>query len=237
MSRFDDVIALQNADTALDQLRHHRAHLPEAIALADAKAALATLDGELGPLTAQRAAVAEDQSHVERRADELKSAIVRVNGQLYGGSVTSAKELAALQHELEGFNRQLSDTEDLVLEQMELAEPLDVALAVRTPEREVKLAEIERCRVALATEQERLDSEIAAADAQRVGIAAAVQPELMKPYNGLRTRLGGVGAARLDGSRCLGCHIQIPEGEMISLRALPPDELVFCPECGRILVR
>ena len=70
-----------------------------------------------------------------------------------------------------------------------------------------------------------------------VGIAAAVQPELMKPYDGLRTRLGGVGAARLDGSRCLGCHIQIPEGEMIALRALPTDELVFCPECGRILVR
>ena len=47
----------------------------------------------------------------------------------------------------------------------------------------------------------------------------------------------GIGAARLDGSRCLGCHLQIPAGEMVEVKAAPADAIVHCPECNRILVR
>ena len=53
----------------------------------------------------------------------------------------------------------------------------------------------------------------------------------------LRRSLGGVGAARLSGARCEGCHLEIPSAELERLRRAPDDAVVNCPECARILVR
>jgi predicted nucleic acid-binding Zn-ribbon protein len=60
---------------------------------------------------------------------------------------------------------------------------------------------------------------------------------VVEQYEGLRGRLGGIGAARLSGARCEGCHIQIPSAQLEELRRAPDDEIVNCPECMRILVR
>ena len=36
---------------------------------------------------------------------------------------------------------------------------------------------------------------------------------------------------------CMGCHLQLPATEVDRLKRLEPDTLVFCDQCGRILVR
>ena len=56
-------------------------------------------------------------------------------------------------------------------------------------------------------------------------------------YERLRAKLGGVGAARLVGPRCSGCHLTLPATELDRLRKGSPDALVFCDQCGRILIR
>jgi predicted nucleic acid-binding Zn-ribbon protein len=48
--------------------------------------------------------------------------------------------------------------------------------------------------------------------------------------------MGGVGAARLVGDHCDGCHLVLSSVEIERIRRLPPDELTTCPECDRILV-
>ena len=60
--------------------------------------------------------------------------------------------------------------------------------------------------------------------------------ELAERYELLRAHLGGVGAARLVGERCDGCHLTLPSVEMERIRRLPPDEFATCPQCDRILV-
>ena len=60
--------------------------------------------------------------------------------------------------------------------------------------------------------------------------------ELAQRYEGLRSRLGGVGAARLVGDRCDGCHLTLPSVEVERIRQLPPDTFATCPQCDRILV-
>jgi predicted nucleic acid-binding Zn-ribbon protein len=46
-----------------------------------------------------------------------------------------------------------------------------------------------------------------------------------------------VGAARLEQGSCTGCHLKLPSTEVERLRKLDPDEVAFCDQCGRILVR
>ena len=47
----------------------------------------------------------------------------------------------------------------------------------------------------------------------------------------------GVGAAALRGGRCEGCHLSLNTVDLARIRAAPPDEVLRCEECRRILVR
>ena len=55
-------------------------------------------------------------------------------------------------------------------------------------------------------------------------------------YERLRAHLGGVGAARLVGDRCEGCHLTLPSMELERIHHLPADTFATCPQCDRILV-
>jgi predicted nucleic acid-binding Zn-ribbon protein len=66
---------------------------------------------------------------------------------------------------------------------------------------------------------------------------AALTREEVALYDGQRARHGGIGVARLVGVKCDGCHLDLSRAEVDGFKALPADELVDCPQCGRVLVR
>jgi predicted nucleic acid-binding Zn-ribbon protein len=59
----------------------------------------------------------------------------------------------------------------------------------------------------------------------------------MARYEQLRPKFGGVAIARLVGGRCDGCHLALAQAALERIRSAPPDALVECEECGRLLVR
>jgi hypothetical protein len=46
-----------------------------------------------------------------------------------------------------------------------------------------------------------------------------------------------VGAALLRGGRCGGCRLELSGSERARVKAAPPDEVMRCEECRRIMVR
>ena len=56
-------------------------------------------------------------------------------------------------------------------------------------------------------------------------------------YEKLRAGNGGVGAAALQGARCMGCRLELTPTELGRIRNASPDEVQRCEECRRILVR
>ena len=96
--------------------------------------------------------------------------------------------------------------------------------------------ELALARQQLAIEEASIDHEAAATRATRDQLAPSVAPELAAAYERLRTKLGGIGAARLVSGACSGCHLQLPAGELDRLRHAPPDAVSYCDQCGRILV-
>ncbi|MGB8857761.1 MAG: C4-type zinc ribbon domain-containing protein, partial [Ilumatobacteraceae bacterium] len=56
-------------------------------------------------------------------------------------------------------------------------------------------------------------------------------------YERVRKQFGGVGVARLEGSHCSGCHMDLSPRELDIVKAVPADTLAECPQCGRIMVR
>jgi len=74
------------------------------------------------------------------------------------------------------------------------------------------------------------------ASESRAAIAADLPADLLDLYDRLRAQ-HGVGAAALRHGRCEGCHLSLNTVDLGRIRAAPPDEVIRCEECRRILVR
>jgi predicted nucleic acid-binding Zn-ribbon protein len=81
-----------------------------------------------------------------------------------------------------------------------------------------------------------IDAALGEAVGARATEASLLPTALADRYEALRARLKGTGAARLVGSHCDGCHLELSSVEVEKIRALPPGEVATCEQCGRILV-
>lgn len=178
-----------------------------------------------------------EQSKAERDVEQVRARRERDEQRLQAGQVASPKDLENLQHEIESLTWRQSDLEDV---QLEIMERLEAATAEHDELRQ-KLSEVES-RLE-ATERTR-DEAYAAIDAEaenvrrdRAEAAADVTDELLALYEKIRSQQGGIGAAALRQRRCEGCRMELDTSYLLKVAAAPPDEVLRCEECRRILVR
>lgn len=230
----DQLLAVQEHDSALDQLRHRRSHLPEQQALAAVESELtrlgarrATVDSERSELAGRQAALEKEVADIERRRADL-------DRKLAVGTIP--KELETLSHEVDAASQRIHDLEDVELELMEAIEPLDAELTELDAAAATATEQSERLRTGVATAVADVDEEMVREQAARDEAVAGLPTDLLDTYEKLRAKLGGVAVARLVGGRCTGCNLMLPTSEVDRIRHAPTGELVFCDQCGRILV-
>lgn len=231
------LLDVQDRDLAADQLRHRRATLPDRVALAEQQAVTARLDIELADLRARAAELERSQKRLEDEVATLEAKGEAENKRLYSGTVTSPRELQALQEEIDGLVRRQRDLEDDLLDIMEQVEPLLEEADGIESRREEASADAARTAERLAADEAAIDAELAAAQTVRDEVAATLSADLLASYEKLRASLGGVAVARLEGTQCTGCHLSLPATELDAVRRAGPDSVVHHEECGRILVR
>jgi predicted nucleic acid-binding Zn-ribbon protein len=237
MTDLDRVLELQTNDTTTDQLKHRRQTLAEHAELKAIDVREAEIVASVAEPRAERDTLGREQKRLEDEIAGIEQKVAVVLHQLYEEGLTSPKEAQALQADLESLKRRQAALEDEVLELMEKIEPLDAALAISIVDLESVREERERTKAALAAAQAAIDAELAAVAESRVQLAAAVSSEMLKSYEELRPQYGGIAIARLVGPTCQGCFLSLAAAEVDELRRRPADELVHCPDCGRILVR
>ena len=237
MTVWEQVLAVQEVDLVVHQLRHRRANLPELAAL-EANAA------EQAGVAAERAVVEEARRDLVRRQHVLEDEIATVrrradehDATLYSGSVTSPRELQALQDEIESLHRRQRTLEDQDLELMEQIEPLAGELAALDARRDALVASAVALQEALDAAAGGIDAELAEAQERRAALAADVDAGVLDDYDRLRAQQGGIAIARLEAGTCGGCHLQLSAVEVDRIRRLDPGERVLCEECGRLLAR
>ena len=230
------LLDVQSLDTQLDQLAHKRRTLPEL-------ARLAELDGQLDDLhnalvTSQTAVsdLRREVAKAEADVEQVRSRAARDQARLDSGQ-GSAKDLQAIQHELETLGRRQSDLEEVELEVMERLEAHETALAEVTVAHDAlgaRRAEVVVERDAAFVE---IDAELGSLAAKRAAAADGLDAGLVALYERLRAQLGGSGAAALRGRRCEGCRLELNGLDLDGIKKQSEDTVVRCEECGRILVR
>ena len=237
MTPLEQLLVVQEHDSSLDQLRHRRATLPERAAIARAEALTGSLAAPLADARGNRDVVARDVRRLEDEAEATAAKVTEVDKTMYSGSITSPRELQAMQADVEQLRRHQRTLEDRELDLMERQETLDAELAALEAQVTAAEAEIAGARESLAAGEAEID---AAAEAETVGRAAAaaeITAELLALYDRCRTQAGGIGAARLVGNTCQGCRLTIPSTEVERIRKAGADATPeHCDNCGAILV-
>lgn len=178
------------------------------------------------------------QSELHEAEGELaatESKIARNDQRLTSGAITTSQALAAVEHELAFLRESRGQQDERVLLAMDAAETTSVALAAAT----TALDTAQRDR---ATERTQQATQLAAAQqrfetltAQRTEAAAQVDAASLARYESIR-KIRGRAVVLATGGVCQGCHVALLANIAQKLRAAK-DEIVTCPNCGRILVQ
>ncbi|CAM5780376.1 zinc ribbon domain-containing protein [Cellulomonas persica] len=230
------LLDVQALDTRLDQLAHRRRTLPELARLAELDTQLADLHTALVTSQTAVADLRRELAKAEADVQQVRDRAARNQSRLDSGQGT-AKDLQALQHELESLAKRQGDLEEVELEVMERLEAHESALSeVQAAHAQLVAGktEVETQRDAALAE---IDAEVAQVQAQRATAAEGLDAGLVTLYDRLRAQLGGSGAAALRGRRCEGCRLELNPLDLDGIKAKPDDAVVRCEECGRILVR
>jgi predicted nucleic acid-binding Zn-ribbon protein len=236
VASLEPLLTLQERDLALDRLRHRRAELPERAALASAEARAEDLRASIARLHGERDDVARDETRLGDEVGALAEQAAAHEKRLYSGEISSPRELQALQADVEQLRRHQRAVEDRQLAAMERREPLDERIAVVERELGAAESEIKAAAQALADSEASIDAEVATESSARDEASAGIDGGLLGEYERRRAKAKGVGAARLVGNTCQGCHLTIPATEVDRIRKATDGAVAFCDNCGCILV-
>lgn len=229
------LLELQAIDTALTQLAHKRRTLPELAELDRLARELSSLEDERVKAKVGLDDLDRDITRLERDIDQVRARADKDRSRLDAGT-GPARELEALQHELATLARRQSELEDAeleLLEQREQAQSGYDSIEQRlTSQRDVRETTEQRRDAALRD----LDADRDWRIASRGPLVADLPADLVELYNKIRDS-SGIGAALLRAGRCEGCRLELSGSERARVKGLPPDEVVRCEECRRILVR
>jgi uncharacterized protein len=229
-----ELLAVQDLDTTIDQLRHRRGHLDEAVVLAKTEAEIAALakertakSAERDKLTAAEHALEADDAALTKKVADLESKLSKT---------IVPKEAETFQMEIKAVKAQRSLLEDRELELLEAIDPIEQRLAAIDTAVVEFNARADEQRAAFTAAAALIDADLAEATARRQTAAAAIPADTLARYDKLRPKFGGVAIARIEHSTCSGCHMKIPAKEFEAMRAAPAGSELNCEQCGRIVV-
>lgn len=230
-----ELLRLQSIDTRLQQVAHRLRSLPQSGPLAELAARDTAVRGRraeaIGGLEDARAELARLESDVA----VVEARIARDGDRLQHTS--SVKDVAALEAELSALARRRSDLEDQELVVMERVEVAERDVARIDEERAEIAAETARLEAERGEAASALDVERDAAERDRAVVAGGVPEALLKLYEQRRAKGAGVGAALLRQRTCSGCTMTLTGSDFETVRRAASDDVLFCPECDRVLVR
>jgi len=230
------LLDLQAIDTRLDQIAHARKTLPQHAQVSELQARAQGLDSLLVRARTELGDIQREVAKAEADVQLVRDRAARDQARLDTGT-GSAKDLQAIQHELQSLSRRQSELEDVELEVMERAEDAESAVAQLEEQRTVLAGELEAAVTARDEALAALDTEERQVAAPRADTVAGVGEDLVGLYDRIRTQSGGLAAAPLRQRRCGGCQLELNNVDISRIKAAPADEVLRCEECRRILVR
>ena len=230
------LLDLQAVDSALAQLAQRRRSLPEQAALDRLLAQSADVSSDLVGAQTRVSDLELDTERAEADLEPVRQRLTRNEKRIADGTV-DAKSLGSMVEEVAHLRRRIGDLEDLELEAMEALEGAQAERDVLQARVDGLAEEIAAATAARDAAVQQLTNEAGYQRTERDRLLPDVPADLLTLYTRIATSKGGVGAAELRHRRCTGCQLEVNANELREYATTPPEEVLRCEECGRILVR
>ena len=213
---------LLTAQAELDQIGPRRELL-----LAKSKASQIGLDA--ARTAAQK--IESERKRLELEVESKQQQIDRYSLQQF--QTKKNEEYRALAHEIDTCKASIRTLEDQELELMEKAEAAAKEAAQAQQLARALKAAADSEVIELAKAETTLIERVAELHAERTTLATGVEAGVLDRYERMLRTKGNKVVVGIDHSVCGGCHMKFSKQTVLSCRAA--DEIVTCPNCGRIL--
>ncbi|WKV15606.1 C4-type zinc ribbon domain-containing protein [Janibacter limosus] len=230
------LLDLQALDTRLQQIDHARTRVPQIAAVQEAGSRLQQVSDDVVRVETGLSDIRREVDRAEADVQQVRDRTARNTSRLESGR-GSAKDLQALQHELESLARRQAELEDVEIEVMERQESVETRLGELTSQRAEVQAEVDRLTAERDAAVAELDAERIEVARPRDEIAASIDDAPPALYERIREHSGGPAAAELKHGRCGGCRLELNPTDLAAIDKTASNEVVRCEECSRILVR
>lgn len=223
------IIRLQGIDQRILELQREIAALPKHIAEIEKK-----LENHARKLEIDRAALVANQKERKRLEGEIQvfeQKISKLKGQMLEAKTN--EQYRAFQNEIAYAEREIRKAEDLILDRMSEAEPLEQAVKAAETALKAEQAEVE-AEKAMARKRTAEDQGfLAELQKQRQELVGSISGAALSTYERIRKKWHGSVVAEATEGRCTACQITLRPQFFQDLRR--GDQLMTCESCGRIV--
>lgn len=220
---------LQEIDQEISTIEATRKSYQDELAIFGGDAA--RVQAMLDELNAELSALRDEESQFQQQLLKERDNVAKVEGRL--PEIQTQKEYVAVLKEIDMAKKANKDmAEKLLTKQQEIS-----ALQQDQQEKELELAKLTEQADARGAELTALMAEAEAVlekrQATRSAVAQDLPGSLLRQYQQLFKRRGGLALVQALNGACLGCHMQLPPQQYNSL--LRVAALQSCPHCNRLL--
>jgi len=218
------LLVLQERDVRVAALTAELEALPDQIDAVDAEIEARTEKFEA--LKAKTRLIEAERKKIDLDVQSKQAAISRYRSQQQ--QTRKNEEFAALNHEIEHTEKEISALED---RELELMEAYDKGLSDVAEGQKVLLQFTEKAKQKKRTNV--VSSELTGAKEKQAAAEATVEADVLARYRRILKSKHDVAIVPIHGGACGGCHMKLTSQTVLSAKG--GEHLTSCENCGRLV--
>ena len=228
-SELEQLLVLQDRDQKIRQIQTETRTLP--LQRKNLEAQLAASIANLETLKQRARQLEVDRKRLELDVGVRTDSVAKLRTQQY--ETRKNDEFAAMAHEIERYQKEISEIEDRELELMEQQDKLKVEVATEEKKAAGTKDSIARQVTDLEAKGKTLAARLDELAKERAELASKIDEDVIDRFERLFASKGDAAVVALEHDVCTGCHMKITT--QTAVRVKGGKEIVSCEQCGRIL--
>jgi predicted nucleic acid-binding Zn-ribbon protein len=225
----EQLLVLQDRDQKIRQIQTETKSLP--LQRKNLEAQLAVSIANLEALKQRARQLEVDRKRLELDVGVRADSVAKLRTQQY--ETRKNDEFAAMAHEIERYQKEISAIEDRELDLMEQQDKIKVEVTAEEKKAAGAKDSIARQVADLEAKTKALDARLQELTKERAELASKIDEDVLDRFERLFASKGDAAVVALEHDVCTGCHMKITT--QTAVRVKGGKEIVSCEQCGRIL--